>query len=463
MPRGKRKVAEPKPLPALEADSDVKDEEEEAEATEDTDVDVDGEEEEPPLKKAREDPDAGQMVVRHDTLVGKMPVRQAPWQRPVSDEAIAKIHLGKEVVWGFNGNQFVCEVGNNPLVFDCPPGLVIASWMSGLGRVQMNKPSGFENKHQVDVQFGNLPESVKAKNPGLEIAHQVFIAGMMKVMAIAHRSMYDSGIAAETKDTQVGLMTSAKEREHFQWPEKKSLLTKEVLAEVMMKKFNELSEDEANEKIDASGLLEPGGARPEHDEEVRAQITGISKVKKLEQIAFDKEVHDNAFIGWLPAVRNPLKFDDAYPERMTMSFSNNVMFIPKKKSTVPKAVVARQEMATEELQHYMDHVGPWGTHTPFEIQYYSPPSAGQPQKRIYEAETKEDPFFEAINPGDLISLKFKTRAYFPTSGAGIPGVKFDPEFKPVFIHHVGNTEETADIVPHAIAAGFDYGMSSGTF
>lgn len=405
---------------------------------------------EPAVKKTKE------VKENADSLKGKPPVRPAPWKAPIGEEAMTEMILGKTVPWSTQDNRNVVLFGSD-IKMDCPPALVTESFLGGLGRSPHGETANsHKNKYEVKLQFGNLPQSVKDKNPNLEFEHREFMTAMKEFVDRVHRLMYDSGeYNKKGKEDAVDNISTMQRNLRPGWPKNESLLTKEVLTEILQKSYN-IEEKEALSMIESSGLLVPGGARPEHDAEIRERVTEVCV--KEEKEAFEKEVHNYAFKQWVSSARSPIYTDPAFPERMSMKFDKGVMFQYKDASR-ERERTAREIVSPPELQEYMDFLGPWGSHTSFGVTYYSPPGENRSQARLFQKELEDNPILDIVKPGDLISLKWHFRTYSPNAVGGVCGIKSEPDFGNVFIHHQGNPEETAHLVPKAASSGYDYGTA----
>jgi hypothetical protein len=177
------------------------------------------------------------------------------------------------------------------------------------------------------------------------------------------------------------------------------------------------------------------------------------------------------FSQWRDDIYSPLVFSgEPGHEQLKTRFMNKVMYIPRdSKASADNEKAVRMEMPTPELQEYHDFIGDWGTHKPFQVRFFAPPCGDRGVTRLFEKELKEDPLRDIVLPGDLISCKANLRTYTPQPPKNKEdkptteiksGMKWEPEFRCIFIHHQGNATETAAILPNAPAAGFDYGIGS---
>jgi hypothetical protein len=194
------------------------------------------------------------------SLNGTPPVRLPPWKETLSVGNISTMKLGEVDKWGNLDNRVVVDSDGNNVDIEGPPAVVTMSYLSGLGRAAMGQPVGPKNQFMVELMWGNLPQSVKDKNPQLEQDHLEFISMMKEFETRTLQNMFDTGkYATQKRKSSMNSAASILSRIHPGWPENRSILKHSEIAAILESKF-----DSSSEEIDAmivnSGLLAMGGA-----------------------------------------------------------------------------------------------------------------------------------------------------------------------------------------------------------
>jgi hypothetical protein len=420
---------------------------------------------EAPKKELKGEPDLKRSTKSISSLDGAPPVRAPRWMSSIGEKVLDDLRLGEEQKWTFLTNRHVTIKDGGKATFAMPPALVGRCFLSGLGRSPKDEDNGFKNQQELTLEFGKIPKSILEKNPGLLEEHRQYVPAVKKAIDTVLHLMYDSGeYAATNKESAVALFTEMVSGNHPNWPAKQSLLSKEQLVERLESAFK-LEEGEASRMVDASGLLAPGGAREEHDEEIRERIVGACT--KQERAAFNAEVHKYAFKQWSSHIRLPFVFGENDGE-MTMRFSQKTMFVKKDYGNSKKADAKPQQSLADvasgtamspEREEYERFVGPGGTHTLFHVGYFSAPNGNEGTKPLFVKEISENPLEPRVLEGDMVEIKFSLRAYDPSDTGAQAGIKTEPEFREVVIHAQGIPEETALLVPGSGPVTDDYNLA----
>lgn len=417
-----------------------------------------------PSTPKKEKPAEKRAALGADSLNGKpedAPTPPPVWKTALMPENLARLKIGSGENWGqYLVNHFLELPGAKKAKFTCPPGLVIKSFLDGVGRAPMDKPSGRENNVQIVLKFGKLPESIMKKNPALLFEHREFMHDMKVFIEEIWKRMFVSDeFAKEKKDAEIAGETNKQMRFREGWPEKQSCLKGEKIVELLMA-AKDITEEVAEAMLEKSGLKAVDGfSEKKHDEEMRKEVHEI--IEAEDKSVFNEVVMMDAFQNWTKGTNSPVEFDEN-EGTMLLKFSRGAMFDKKeadKKKDIKEGLVPLTSTEAA-LQHYYDLVGPCAPYKKINVEFKRPAGEGRGVEKLFEAEFEKDPLFQAVFPGDLVAMEYGFRMTDPTNKkTGAVGIKGDPKWHNIFLHHQGDKEENKLMLPDTAAAGADYGIA----